>query len=125
VPGAVAIKLAQPERPVAAVVGDGALLMYAGELATVARLGRPLVILVIVDEALALIRLKQLRQDVAIFGTEFGRTDYEALAAAFGLAYRLIDAHDDATDTLRQALRLERPVLVEVRINKSEYDHYK
>jgi acetolactate synthase-1/2/3 large subunit len=125
VPGAVAVKLAQPERPVVAVVGDGALLMYAGELATVARLGRPLVVLVVVDEALALIRLKQRRQNVPTYGTEFSATDYQALAAAFGLAYRLIDGRQNATAILHDALAMTRPALVEARINKAEYDHFK
>jgi acetolactate synthase-1/2/3 large subunit len=125
VPGAVAVKLAQPERPVVAVVGDGALLMYAGELATVARLGRPLVVLVVVDEALALIRLNQRRQNVPTYGTEFSATDYQALAAAFGLAYRLIDGRQNATAILHDALAMTRPALVEARINKAEYDHFK
>jgi acetolactate synthase-1/2/3 large subunit len=125
VPGAMAIKLAQPVRPVVAVVGDGALMMYAGELATVSRLDLPLVVLVVVDEALALIRLKQIRQAVPIHGTEFGRVNYRALAQAFGLAYRLIDGRDQATHTLHEALRLDGPVLVEARIDKAEYDHFK
>jgi acetolactate synthase-1/2/3 large subunit len=110
---------------VVAVVGDGALLMYAGELATVARLGRPLVVLVVVDEALALIRLKQRRQNVPTYGTEFSATDYQALAAAFGLAYRLIDGRQNATAILHDALAMTRPALVEARINKAEYDHFK
>lgn len=125
VPGALAIKLAQPDRPVVAVVGDGALLMYAGELATVARLGRPLVILVIVDQALALIRLKQLRQGVAYYGTEFGRTDFNSLANAFGLAYYLVDGRDDPEEIFRQALKQEYPTIVEARINITEYDRFR
>jgi acetolactate synthase-1/2/3 large subunit len=125
VPGALAIRLAQPERPVVAIVGDGALLMYAGELATVARLGRPLVILVIVDEALSLIRLKQLRQAVPVYGTEFGHTDYAHLAAAFGLAYRLIDDPTTAEPILAEALHLAGPVLVEARIDPAEYNRFR
>ncbi|KAA3662159.1 MAG: thiamine pyrophosphate-binding protein, partial [Chloroflexi bacterium] len=124
-PGALAIKLAQPERPVAAIAGDGALLMYAGELETVARCGKPLVILVVVDEALSLIRLKQLRNDVPIHGTEFGHTNFAALAQAFGLAYRLVDGVETAVSTLQNAFHLQNPVLVEVRIDNIEYDHFK
>lgn len=125
VPGGMAVKLAQPERPVVAVVGDGALMMYAGELATVSRLDLPLVVLVVVDEALALIRLKQIRQAVPVHGTEFGRFNYRALAEAFGLAYRLIDGRQQASHTLHEALDLDGPVLVEARIDKAEYDHFK
>ena len=91
IPGAVGLRLAQPQRPVLAIAGDGTLLMYAGDLATDARLGRPLVILVVVDQALSLIRLKQLRQELPVYGTEFNPNDYRALASAFGIEYRLID----------------------------------
>jgi acetolactate synthase-1/2/3 large subunit len=125
VPGAMAIRYAQPDRTVVAIVGDGALLMYAGELATVSRLTGPLVVLVVVDQALSLIRLKQERQGVAVYGTEFGRVDYRALASAHGLAYALVDGKEGARETLQQALRLDRPVLVEARVNKAEYDHFK
>jgi acetolactate synthase-1/2/3 large subunit len=125
IPGALAIKLAQPDRPVVAVVGDGALLMYAGELATVARLGQPIVILVVVDQALALIRLKQLRQDVAYYGTEFGRTDFNELANAFGLNYYLVDGRDNPEVVFRQALIQEHPTIVEARINVAEYDRFR
>ena len=125
IPGALGIRLAQPDRPVLAIVGDGALLMYAGELATVARLGLPLIILVVVDEALSLIRLKQLRQGLPVYGTEIGRNDYSALAFAFGLEYRLIDGQENAPTILEETLALTQPVLVEARISNSDYDRYR
>jgi acetolactate synthase-1/2/3 large subunit len=123
-PGALAIKLAQPERPVAAILGDGALLMYAGELATAARLGLPLVILVVVDQALALIRLKQRRLGVPFVGTEFGAIDCEALAGAFGLEYLRLDRESRLVEKLSQALQAAGPILVEARVDKAEYDHF-
>ena len=125
IPGAIAIRLEQPGCPVAAVVGDGALLMYAGELATVSRLGQPLVILVVVDEALSLIRLKQIRSNVPISGTEFEQIDYSDLADAFGLDYRLIDGEVEAEVIFCEALALDLPVLVEARVDREEYNHYR
>jgi acetolactate synthase-1/2/3 large subunit len=110
---------------VVAVVGDGALLMYAGELATIAREQLPLVILVIVDDALSLIRLKQLRHEVPIHGTEFGRIDFGALAESFGLEYRVIVGQESPSDVFEQALALNEPVLVEARIDKEEYNHFR
>ena len=79
----------------------------------------------IVDEALSLIRLKQLRQEMTIYGTEFGRTDYRALANAFGLDYRLIDDQEGAEGTLVESFQLPHPVLVEARITNAEYDRYR
>ncbi len=124
-PGAIAIRQAQPDRPVLAIVGDGALLMYAGELATVARTGHPLVVLVVVDQALSLIRLKQLRQGVPIYGTEFANTDLQALAIAFHFEYRLVDSVDTAVDIFTEAMQLPVPVLVEARITNTDYDHFR
>jgi len=123
-PAAIAAKLEEPEKYVVAVLGDGALLMYAGELATIARLQQPLVILVVVDDALSLIRLKQLRQEVPIHGTEFNRVDFSSLAVSFGLEYRIIDGGELPVTVFEEALALRRPVLVEARIDRDEYDRF-
>lgn len=125
VPGAIAIRQADLSRPVMAIVGDGALLMYAGELATIARIGHPLVILVVVDQALSLIRLKQLRQGVPIYGTEFANTEFQSLAKAFHLEYRRVHSVDTAHEILAEALQLPGPVLVEARISNMDYDRFR
>jgi len=125
IPGAIGFRQAEPDRSIVAIVGDGALLMYAGELATVSRLRQPLVILVVVDEAFSLIRLKQLQQAVPVQATEFNSTDYAALSKAFGLEYRLINCSAKAEDVLAEALQLKTPVLVEARIDKREYDRFR
>jgi acetolactate synthase-1/2/3 large subunit len=125
IPGAIAIKLHQPDAQVVAVVGDGALLMYAGELATISRLGIPVVVLVISDNAYSLIRLKQIRNETTVFGTEFNAVDYRFLATGFGLDYYLIDDVDGAQNALEEALRRSTPALVEARVNKEEYEHFR
>ncbi len=125
VPGALAVKLASPKRPVVAIVGDGALQMYAGELGTVAREGYHVVILVIVDHALSLIRLKQIRQETPIYGTEFGQTDYASLAKAYGLEYLLIADEASASRDFRTAILSPKPILVEARVDREEYNHFK
>jgi acetolactate synthase-1/2/3 large subunit len=125
IPAALAVKLERPERPVVAIVGDGALHMYAGELATIARSGVPMVLLVIVDEALALIRLKQQRMNLAFEGTEFGTTDYRALAGAFGLGYQALRREETIQTDLEAALQEPGPVLVEAPIVLDEYEHFR
>jgi thiamine pyrophosphate-dependent acetolactate synthase large subunit-like protein len=98
--------------------------MYAGELATIAREGQPLVILVVVDNALSLIRLKQLRHEVPIHGTEFDRVDYRQLASAHGLRYRLIDSQRSIKAVLDDAIGFDGTILVEARVNREEYNHF-
>ena len=99
--------------------------MYAGELATVARIGLSLIMLVVVDEVLSLVRLKQLRQELPVYGTEFGRSDYSALAGAFGLEYRLIDGPAEVQAILEEVVAHPGPVLVEARITNSDYDRFR
>ncbi|GIX46146.1 MAG: hypothetical protein KatS3mg131_0357 [Candidatus Tectimicrobiota bacterium] len=65
-PAALAAKLCRPEQAVVCVTGDGGLLMQAGELATAARLGLPVVIVVLVDHSLQLIAVKQQRQGLPV-----------------------------------------------------------
>ena len=55
-PGAIAAKLAQPEKPVVCLIGDGCFQMTCGELATAKRVGINLPVVVLDDRWLGLIR---------------------------------------------------------------------
>ena len=114
VPAAIGAKVAQPDRPVVVVVGDGGLLFTGAELATAAKYHLPVVFVVMNDQDYGAIRYLQTRL--------YGRTgehalagpDVLALARAFGVeAYR---APDNAAlrSTLDKALALGGPALIEV-----------
>src|SRR5207248_5870296 len=93
-PFAIAAALERPETPVACALGDGGFLMYTGELETVARLGLPIVMLLLVDGAMSSIKVKQDRRGYEPVGTAFGRPDYGAVARGFGIAHaRVGDRH--------------------------------
>lgn len=84
VPLAIGRKLAEPGRPVVAVVGDGGLDMTLGELATARDLGVGLVIVVIDDASLALIEMKQRAEGYPNVAVDTGRTRYADVATALG-----------------------------------------
>ena len=69
IPAAIAAKLCRPDLPVCCVAGDGGFLMTAGEIATAVRERLNIVILLLTDNDLALIRIKQEKKDNPIFGT--------------------------------------------------------
>ncbi len=127
IPAALAAKLYDPERPVVCVTGDGGLLMYAGELETLRRLApeseTPFVIIVFVDSTLALIRMKSEERGYEGRENDFGPTDYQKLAAAFGLPAVHIAREDECAARLQEALALDQPVLVAAEINVDEYRH--
>ncbi|MEQ9812751.1 MAG: thiamine pyrophosphate-binding protein [Azospirillaceae bacterium] len=84
VPLAAGAKLASPERPVIAFIGDAGLEMGLGELATLRDRRLPVVVVVFVDRSLALIELKQRRQGLQSVGVDFEHTDFAAVARALG-----------------------------------------
>ncbi|MGB0697309.1 MAG: thiamine pyrophosphate-binding protein [Rhodospirillaceae bacterium] len=83
-PLAIGQKLAAPDVPVLAFMGDAGLEMILGELATLRDLRLPVGVVVVVDESLALIELKQRRSGLGNLGVDFPPTDFVKLAEAMG-----------------------------------------
>lgn len=92
VPTAMAAKLLRPERQVVALVGDGGLAMYLAELATIARLGLSLPVVVFVDRQLTLIAMGQERRGYPREGVGFANPDYRQLAASLGGYGAIVDS---------------------------------
>ncbi len=83
-PLAMGYQLARPDRQVIAVMGDAGLEMGIGELATMRDLGLPVLVVVLQDERLALIDLKQRASGRPQSAVSFGATDFVAVAKAYG-----------------------------------------
>jgi acetolactate synthase-1/2/3 large subunit len=122
VPLAAGYKLAAPDTPVAAFVGDAGLEMILGDLATIRDLHLPLPVVVLVDESLALIEMKQRAMQYPGAGVDFSGTDFPALAAAMGGHGVWIE--DTATLKAEAAAALERATftLLCARIGRRAYD---
>jgi len=115
-------KHAAPDRPVTAVVGDAGLEMTLGDLATVRDLALAVPVVVLCDESLALIEMKQRSAQMPNVGVDFTGTDFVALAAAMGGHGVWIE--DTATLEREAAAALERPgfTLLCVKIGRRAYD---
>jgi len=121
-PGAIAAKLAQPERRVVAVTGDGGLLMNIQELETAVRLRLKFVVLIFRDDGYGVIRWKQQRQFGRTAGVEFGNPDFVVLAHAFGCEGVRIKAASELRPALERALRANGPVLIDCPVDYREND---
>ncbi|HEX9014826.1 MAG TPA: thiamine pyrophosphate-binding protein [Chloroflexota bacterium] len=124
VPAAIAAKLARPEKPVAALIGDGGFLMFTGELETLARLQLPVTVVVMNDGALSSIKVKQEKRGYPSVGTEFGRPDYAGIARDFGLLGFKVSTREHLRGALREALASGRGAVVEVATLYDEYLRY-
>jgi acetolactate synthase-1/2/3 large subunit len=122
-PLAIGRKLAEPGRPVVAFTGDAGLLMVLGELATLAELELPVIVVVFVDASLALIEVKQRQRQLPNIGVDFSWHDYARMAEALGgVGERVSDAGH-----LRRALqaavgRKDRFTLIAAEFDRRAYD---
>ena len=121
-PLAMGRKLAEPERPVVAFVGDAGLEMFLGELATARDLGLAIPIVVFVDEQLGLIEMKQRGSQMGNLAVDFGATDFPAVAKALGGEGVLCRDRDSLAAALDEALRCDRFTVIAVDIGRQAYD---
>ena len=125
-PGAVALKLAMPERPVVGIVSDGAAMYTVSALWTAAHHRIP-VTWVICNNA----EYRILKDNVASYlgpglaNRQFVALDltdpplrYDRIAESLGVHGRRVERPEDLRPALEEALRLGAPALVDVAIQR-------
>ncbi|WP_077324589.1 acetolactate synthase large subunit [Virgibacillus siamensis] len=120
IPGAVAAKLSNPEKPVVAVTGDGGFMMNAAELVTAKRLGLAFVVIIFHDSKFGLIEWKQLKEFDRTNGIEFTDPDFMEFAKSVGAKGIKVEHSDELLPALDEALASEEIVLVDVDVDYSE-----
>jgi len=103
-PGAIAAKLAYPDRKVLAVMGDGGFLMNAQELETARREHTPFVVLIWVDESYGLIEWKMDMELGRHSHVTFTNPDFVRFAESFGAKGYRIQSAEELLPTLQRAL---------------------
>src|SRR5215467_8304826 len=91
---AIGAKLARPDAPVLAVLGDGGFSMNAQELETAKRVGAPFITIVLEDGSYSIIKISQANKKLPSYRTDFGPIDTVKLAEACGVD-ALRTAHPD------------------------------
>ncbi len=90
-PAAICAKLVHPDRRVVVVTGDGGFMMNSQELETAVRLGLDLIVVVFNDNALGMIRMKQMADGYGNVGVEFNNPDLVMYARSFGAEGHRLD----------------------------------
>ena len=120
-PAAIASVLAEPQVPVAALSGDGGMMMCLGELATAAEAGAKIVCVVHNDAALSLIDIKQQRAQRPSLGVRYLPTDFAAVAEGMGCRGWRVGPDDDLDRALAEAFACAGPAVVDVVVDASGY----
>lgn len=116
VPAAIGAAFAHPKRPVAAIVGDGGFQMSFAELATMRRYELPVKILLIDNRHLGMVRQwQQLFYEGRYSETSlWDNPDFCALASAYGIKARSIEAGCDLAAEMRTFVHEPKAMLLHV-----------
>ena len=120
VPGAVAAKLARPDRKVVAVTGDAGFMMNSQEIETALRIGTPMVVLIWNDSEYGLITWHQLRRFGRPSHIGFNNPDFVKYAESFGAKGYRIKRAGDLVPTLKQALADDTVAIIDCPVDYSE-----
>jgi acetolactate synthase-1/2/3 large subunit len=120
-PAAIGLKLLHPARPVTCVLGDGGFAMTMAELETAVRVGAPVIVVVLADDALSQIKAGQERKGFPVTGTTFGALDYVAVAKGFGIAGHDVTTEAEARDAFATALAAKTPSLIAAHVDPTAY----
>lgn len=115
-PNGIALKLANPDKPVAVITGDGALGFYIAEIDTAVRYRLPLVIIVGNDAGWGLERELQGAVEGTTAACELRSTRYDRITEAFGGAGETVEHLDQVVPAIQRAFSSEVPYCVNILI---------
>ncbi|ANJ28692.1 acetolactate synthase [Agromyces aureus] len=114
-PAAIGARVAQGDRPVVAVLGDGALMFAVNEFATAVEQRLDLTVVCVDNGGYGEIRQNEVDRGIRPIGVELVQPDWAALATAFGATGRRVERFEDLGDAIREAIAAGGVQLVHVR----------
>ncbi len=113
-PAAMGAKFACPGKTVVALSGDGGMLVSMSELLTCVRYKLPVVIIVVKNQVYSIEKNKMLAQGLTPLGCDLTTPDFVQFARACGAEGFRVEEPALIRETVRKALELGRPALIEV-----------
>jgi len=114
-PTALGAKVAQPGKAVVCLSGDGGFMFNSQEMATAVQHNINVVVVVFNDNAFGNVKRDQMNQfNGRTIGADLHNPDFVKLAEAYGAKGFLANGPAELESTLKEALTLDSPVLIEV-----------
>ncbi len=118
-PAAIGAKLAAPERPVVALIGDGGIQFTLPELASAVEARAPIIVLLWNNSGYGEIKRYMQNRSIEPVGVDIFTPDFQILAKGFGCNAERARSLEHLRELLQAAARAERPTLIEVREDAS------
>lgn len=117
-PAAIGAQLAQPDRKVVAIIGDGAFMMVLQELETAVRYKIPVIAVVMNNFSFANVKEKQVREyGGRMVGCEYSNPDFAQLAKLFGAHGERIEKAEQIIPAMTRALHSDLPSVLDVMVD--------
>jgi acetolactate synthase-1/2/3 large subunit len=113
-PTGLGAKVAQPDRPVVVVAGDGGFMYNVSEMATAVQHDINLVTVVFNDNAFGNVGRDMDLGFGGAYGTELHNPDFPRLARSFGMEAMQVKDPTKVGDSIADAIQMNKPVLIEV-----------
>jgi acetolactate synthase I/II/III large subunit len=118
-PAAFGAKMANPEREVVAIIGDGGFQMTIQELGTIFQNKMPVKIIILNNNFLGMVRQwQQLFFDKRYSSTELINPDFITIAKGFGIEGKKISKREDLSSSIEEMLNYDGSFLLEVQVEK-------
>jgi benzoylformate decarboxylase len=114
-PASIGVQLAQPDRPVICVIGEGSVQYAVTAFWSAVAHDVPVTFLVLRNSEYAILKwFAEVEQVQGAPGLDLPELDVAAVAAGYGVSTRVASGRDEVRDALAKALASSRPELVEV-----------
>lgn len=116
-PGAIASKVANPDKQAIAITGDGGFAMVMQDFVTAVQYKLPIIVVVLNNQELAFIKYEQQAAGELEYAIDLGDIDFAKFAdSCGGIGYNVVDVEDIAP-TLEKAKNANKPVVVNVKVD--------
>jgi len=114
-PAAVGVQLAQPERPVVCVIGEGSAQYAVTALWTAVAYSVPITVLVLQNREYAILKwFAEVEEVRGAPGLDLPELNTAEIAGAYGVAARRVGGAEELREALDASLGVDRPELIEV-----------
>jgi pyruvate oxidase len=120
-PGAIAAKIAYPDRQVFCITGDGGFAMAMAEFLTAVKYELPMVVVILNNHQLGMIQVEQMMEDYPNFGTDLHNPDFSHFAESCGGAGFRVESPLDLMDSLIRAGKSSLPAIVDIETDKKRF----
>lgn len=103
-PAAIGARIAEPSRPVIAVIGDGALMFCVNELATAAEQQLDLTVICVDNGGYAEIKQNEIDLGISPIGVDLWQPDWPMLATALGATGVVVEPGDSLNSAIVEAV---------------------